>query len=179
MDPADNTNEPPRGDAISWRFHSANETDTENLARHLADALEPGTVVALVGTLGAGKTRLVRAVCEALGVDRRAIASPTFVLVHEYEGRLPVYHFDTYRLRDPHDFLALGADEYLSAGGVCLIEWADRVAPWLPADHLRVEITVRGETTREFEFAATGPEAASLIRRLSVGNSSRPIAGHQ
>jgi len=150
-----------------WSFVSKNEKETERLAGHLAQVLEPGTVVALVGNLGAGKTRLVRALCESLGVDRRAIASPTFVLVHEYEGRLPVYHFDTYRLRDPHDFPALGADEYLSGDGICLIEWADRVAAFLPADHVRIDIAVTGETTREFVFTAGGANASGLIERLS------------
>jgi tRNA threonylcarbamoyladenosine biosynthesis protein TsaE len=179
MEPAEETDEPADRDAIHWKFISVSEIETERLARRLADVLEPGTTVALVGNLGAGKTRLVRAVCEALGVDRRAIASPTFVLVHEYEGRLPIYHFDTYRLRDPRDFLALGADEYLNAGGVCLIEWADRVSPWLPADHLRVEIAVTGESTRDFAFTGTGPKAAGIVRRLSVGPSDRPLRRDQ
>lgn len=150
-----------------WQFTSNSEAETENLARALADVLEPGTVIALVGNLGAGKTRLVRAICEALGIDRREVASPTFVLVHEYEGRLPVYHFDTYRLQQPADFLKLGADEYLTSDGVCLIEWADRVADLLPADHLRVEIAATGETSREFRFKANGPISARLVAQLS------------
>ena len=152
--------------AAEWRFVSTSEAQTEVLASALAKALEPGTVVALVGNLGAGKTRLVRAVCEALGVDRREIASPTFVLVHEYEGRLPVFHFDAYRLRQASDFLDLGADEYLSSDGVCLIEWADRVAGLLPADHLRVEIVATGETTRDFCFIAKGPKSGRLVAHL-------------
>lgn len=151
-----------------WRFISTSEAETERLATHLAEALEPGTAVALIGNLGAGKTRLVRAVAVALGVDPRAIASPTFVLVHEYEGRWPVYHFDTYRLREPRDFLDLGADEYLNSGGVCFIEWADRVIEFLPADHLRIEITVTGATTREFNVHATGPKSAGIISRLAT-----------
>ena len=149
-----------------WYFVSTSEPETEVLASKLAQALEPGTVVALVGNLGAGKTRLVRAICEALGVDRREVASPTFVLVHEYEGRLPVYHFDTYRLRQPSDFLALGADEYLNSDGVCLIEWADRVAELLPEDYLRIEIVATGETTREFSFFATGPNSQRIVAQL-------------
>ncbi|MBS0260544.1 MAG: tRNA (adenosine(37)-N6)-threonylcarbamoyltransferase complex ATPase subunit type 1 TsaE [Planctomycetes bacterium] len=149
-----------------WQFHSQSEADTERLARHLADVLEPGTVVALVGNLGAGKTRLVRAVAEALGVDRRAIASPTFVLVHEYVGRLPIFHFDIYRLRDPADFLDLGADEYLNSDGVCFIEWADRVDRLLPADHVRLEITPAGPTSRQFHFLPQGPRATALVSRL-------------
>src|SRR5579862_9040464 len=101
-----------------WSFCSHSEAETDALAARLAAALVRGTVVALVGNLGAGKTRFVRGVAEALGVDRREVASPTFVLVHEYEGRLPIYHFDIYRLRSPTDFLEIGADEYLNSEGV-------------------------------------------------------------
>jgi tRNA threonylcarbamoyladenosine biosynthesis protein TsaE len=156
----------------SWLFLSASESDTELLSQRLAAVVEPRTVVALVGNLGAGKTLLVRAVAEALGVDSRAIASPTFVLVHEYFGRLPIYHFDIYRLRDPADFLNLGADEYLNSDGVCFIEWADRVESLLPADHLQIEITASGSTQREFRFISFGPKSAALLARLQ----STPLA---
>lgn len=149
-----------------WNCVSNSEAETDLLAARLANVLAPGTVVALVGNLGAGKTRLVRGVAEALGVDRRAVASPTFVLVHEYAGRLPMFHFDVYRLANPVDFLELGADEYLNSGGVCFVEWADRVEPLLPPDHLRIRISATGETTREFRFTASGPTSAELIRRL-------------
>ncbi|HEV3121288.1 MAG TPA: tRNA (adenosine(37)-N6)-threonylcarbamoyltransferase complex ATPase subunit type 1 TsaE, partial [Isosphaeraceae bacterium] len=80
------------------------EQETDALGRALAEIVEPGTVIGLFGPLGAGKTRLARALAEALGVDPRAISSPTFVLIHEYEGRLPVYHFDAYRLVDTAEF---------------------------------------------------------------------------
>jgi tRNA threonylcarbamoyladenosine biosynthesis protein TsaE len=142
------------------------------LAVHLAEALDTGTVVALIGNLGAGKTRLVRAVSVALGVNPRAIASPTFVLVHEYDGRWPIYHFDTYRLKDTRDFLDLGVEEYFNAGGVCFVEWADRVHDQLPADHLRIEIIATGETTREFKFQATGPKSAQVMARLEKNAAS-------
>ena len=100
----------------------------------------PGLVIGLVGPLGAGKTRLVRAIAEGLGVDPSAIASPTFVLIHEYEGRIPVYHFDAYRLDRPEAFEALGVADYWDAGGICLVEWADRVLGLLPADAWIVRI---------------------------------------
>ena len=101
-----------------------------------------------------------------LGVDRREIASPTFVLIHEYQGRLPIFHFDIYRLRQASDLLDLGADEYLNSNGICFIEWADRVAGLLPPDHLRIEIVAIGETTREFCFSATGPKAQRLVEHV-------------
>src|SRR5262244_3895305 len=117
------------------------EHDTDRLGAALAAALPPGTLIALVGTLGAGKTRLVQAVAAALGVPRDAVTSPTFVLVNEYrQGRVPIFHFDTYRLKDDDEFLALGPEEYFDSAGITFVEWADRVAGLLPAD--RVEITI-------------------------------------
>src|SRR5438309_12001365 len=96
--------------------------------RRLAELLFSGAVVALVGPLGAGKTHLVRAVAEGLGIaDSRVVNSPTFVLIQEYVARLPVYHFDAYRLRAPAEFSDLGVHEYFEGDGVSLVEWADRV----------------------------------------------------
>src|SRR5437588_4428535 len=106
-------------------FVANSESDTEHFGAALAGVLSPGTVVALIGPLGAGKTRLVQAVATALGVPVGSVTSPTFVLVNEYMGgRMPVYHFDTYRLKDDDEFLNLGADEYFDAGGLTFIEWA-------------------------------------------------------
>lgn len=147
------------------RVHIDSEAETEALGRALADWVAPGTVIALVGPLGAGKTRLSRAIAEALGVDPKAIASPTFVLIHEYRGRLPVYHFDTYRLGGPDEFEALGSVEYFDAGGVCLIEWADRVLDLLPPDRWLVRIEPQGATRLfDLELAATDRFVERLAR---------------
>jgi tRNA threonylcarbamoyladenosine biosynthesis protein TsaE len=118
----------------------ANEDETERLGRALARIVGPGTVIGMVGPLGAGKTRLVRAIAEALGADPGAIASPTFVLIHEYDARPPIVHVDVYRLGGSDELEALGIDDYFAAGGVCLIEWADRVADILPVDSWTVRI---------------------------------------
>src|SRR5438067_5340354 len=97
---------------------------TQALGHGLGGALFDGAVVALIGPLGAGKTHLVRAVAEGLGIaDSRVVSSPTFVLIQEYNARLPIYHFDAYRLRGPGDFLDLGVHEYFEGRGVCLVEW--------------------------------------------------------
>jgi tRNA threonylcarbamoyladenosine biosynthesis protein TsaE len=126
-----------------------NEQDTDALGRALADVLPPGAVVGLVGTLGAGKTRLVQAVATALGVPAGSVTSPTFVLVNEYRGgRIPVFHFDTYRLKDDDEFLELGPEEYFDAGGITFVEWADRVEHLLPKAWLEIELEVTGNTTR-------------------------------
>src|ERR1700722_3758959 len=91
---------------------------TAAFGRRLAAALFPGAVVALIGQLGAGKTHLTRSIAEALGADPRAVSSPTFVLIQEYAARLPIYHFDAYRLRGPDEFAELGTEEYFQGDGV-------------------------------------------------------------
>ncbi|HTI51716.1 MAG TPA: tRNA (adenosine(37)-N6)-threonylcarbamoyltransferase complex ATPase subunit type 1 TsaE [Planctomycetaceae bacterium] len=154
--------------AATCLFVAPDERATARLGELLARVLEPRTVVALIGNLGAGKTRLVRAIAEAAGVDRREINSPTFVLVHEYQGRFPVYHFDTYRLHDESEFISLGAEEYFSGDGVCFVEWADRVAGIIPADHLRIEISTTGDTSREFRLIATGPRSSRMVEKLAI-----------
>ena len=122
---------------------------TEAFGRRLGALLFPGAVVALVGPLGAGKTHLTRAIAEGLGVTNpAAVNSPTFVLIQEYPGPVPVYHFDAYRLSGPREFAELGVDEYFAGDGVCVVEWADKVSDVLPADHLRVEISSTGPTAR-------------------------------
>src|SRR5438045_451189 len=101
---------------------------TEQFGRRLGSLLFPGSVAALIGPLGAGKTHLVRAVAEGLDIaNSRVVSSPTFVLIQEYSARLPVYHFDAYRLRTATEFFDLGVHEYFEGRGVCLVEWADRV----------------------------------------------------
>jgi tRNA threonylcarbamoyladenosine biosynthesis protein TsaE len=117
--------------------------------RALGQKLQPDDVVALIGSLGAGKTHLVRAIAEGLGIpDSRVVSSPTFTLIHEYKGRLPIFHFDVYRLKSPAEFVDLGVAEYFEAGGVCLIEWADRVLEYLPKRRITIELEITGETSR-------------------------------
>ena len=149
-----------------WIFESTSETETQRLGTMLAKQLKPGTVIALNGNLGAGKTRLVQAIAAALGVDRSEVNSPTFVLIQEYQGRLPLYHFDTYRLKDTDEFLELGADDLLYADGVCLIEWADKVIEVLPQDLLKIEIEHTTETARTFRFKGQGPRSTKIVNTL-------------
>ncbi len=144
-----------RNDMAAFTFHSHSEADTDRLGAALAAALPPGTTVALIGTLGAGKTRLVQAVARALGVPAEAATSPTFVLVNEYRGRRPVYHFDAYRLRDEDEFIELGPEEYFESDGITFVEWADRVANCLPPERVEIECDAVGETQRRFTITAT------------------------
>lgn len=121
---------------------------------------------------GAGKTRLVQAIAEAAGVDRRQVLSPTFVLIQEYHGRRALYHIDAYRLRDEDEFLALGPEEYFEGDGLVLVEWADRVQGCLPADRVEVRIEVTGPELRQFEIISIGPKYIEAIRQLQQRFSS-------
>jgi tRNA threonylcarbamoyladenosine biosynthesis protein TsaE len=145
------------------------EADTARVGQALADMVTPSVVIGLVGPLGAGKTRLVRAIAEALGVDPLAISSPTFVLIHEYDGRLPVYHFDAYRLKTPEAFQDLGVTDYWGGDGVCLVEWADLVRELLPQDCWTITLEPTGPTSRtvRIELPSSYSNVASqLLERL-------------
>lgn len=120
------------------------EADTRALGLEIADALEPGDVVALIGDLGTGKTALTRYIAEGLGV-KEEISSPTFTIIREYRsGRLPLYHFDVYRLGSGDELLDIGAEDMLDGDGVCVIEWADIAADVLPEDSLIVSLSYGG-----------------------------------
>lgn len=123
--------------------HSPEETWA--LAGELADTLAPGTVIALHGDLGAGKTCFIQGYAAALGIDE-PVTSPTYTLIGEYEGRLPLHHIDLYRLSGPEEALGLGLEEYFDAGGITAIEWAERADGLLPPDLLHIQIKVDQQT---------------------------------
>ena len=144
------------------------EAATERLGVCIAESVVDGVVVELNGQLGAGKTRLVRAICKALGVDTTHVNSPTFVLLQLYtDGRIPVAHFDTYRLGDIDEFRAIGADEFTnSIDWLCLIEWAERVAECLPDDRLRLDISATNADARHVTVSSTGSHSTALLQRI-------------
>ena len=121
------------------KYDSYSATDTRQTAAILASQLHAGDVICLGGDLGAGKTVFVSGVAKALGFTGY-VNSPTFTIVNEYVGTMPIYHFDVYRLADSDEFYAIGADEYLYGDGVCVIEWAQRVEDILPAERINVSI---------------------------------------
>jgi tRNA threonylcarbamoyladenosine biosynthesis protein TsaE len=147
-------------------YTAADEAGTDHLGAQLVDVLPQRAVIALHGTLGAGKTRLVRAVAAASGVDPQTVVSPTFVLMQPYQGRQAIYHFDAYRLRDDDEFLQLGPEEYFDSDGLVLIEWAEKVSDCLPTERLDVQIDVIGETQRRFRIIATGDALRSSVEAL-------------
>ncbi len=131
------------------------EADMLALGERLASGLEAGDVVGLVGDLGAGKTHLIVGILRGLG-ETEAVTSPTFALVHEHAGgRLPVAHFDLYRMKDEQEAIGIGWDEYLQSGSVLLVEWADRFdGALMPADTLWLVLRHRSDTERSVEFVA-------------------------
>lgn len=130
-------------------FISRSPADTETFGRDLAERAAPGSVIALVGDLGAGKTQIVKGFVAGCNCNTAA-TSPTFTLLHEYGGgRLPVYHFDFYRLENAAELEQIGIDEYLAGNGVCVIEWADRFPDAIPSAATWIELRQTSESERE------------------------------
>ena len=149
---------------------SRSEEETDRFGSTLASVLTGGLTIAMNGQLGSGKTRLVRSICAGLGINTQLVNSPTFVLLQLYtDGRIPVAHFDTYRLADIDEFLAIGGDEYLNGEDwLCLIEWAARVVEALPADRLTINIQQTAETIRTFEILESGPRSAVVLEQMKT-----------
>lgn len=154
-----------------FHYTATDEAGTAALARAVASVLPRSMVIALIGTLGAGKTRFVQALAQAAGIDESAVLSPTFVLVQEYPGPQTIYHFDAYRLKDEDEFRELGCDEYFAAAAWSVVEWADRVMDCLPDDRLVIRIEVTGPSERRFEISGTGPESEKVVDRLLESSS--------
>jgi tRNA threonylcarbamoyladenosine biosynthesis protein TsaE len=129
-------------------FISNSAAETEELGRRLAQEIQPGSVLALTGDLGAGKTQFVKGVVAGLG-SSAAVTSPTFTIVHEYlGGRLPVYHFDFFRLEDRQLIAPLGLDDYFFGDGVSVIEWADKFPEIIPEPARWISFEAKSESTR-------------------------------
>lgn len=132
---------------MSTVFYTRSEAETEAVGARLAEKIMPGAVVAMRGDLGAGKTVFTRGFARALGYSGR-VTSPTFTIVNEYEARIPVFHFDMYRLSDSDDLYGVGWDDYLRRGGVCIVEWSERVEDAL-GDAMTVTIEYVSEEERK------------------------------
>jgi len=146
---------------------SQSEAQTRRLGAHLAESLSPGDVVALVGGLGTGKTRFAQGVGQGLGI-REAIVSPTFTLVREYSGpgiRIPFFHVDLYRIEHVEETLTFGLEDYLYGDGVCLIEWADRLASHqLPTEHLWIDFRHLDQGKRSLLLQPRGQHYEDLLK---------------
>lgn len=159
------------------RFRSPSAEATVELARQLGRRLGPGAVVALDGELGAGKTTFARGLAQGLDVEE-AVTSPTYTLMHEYEGRLPVHHYDAWMEGRERAFLDAGGAEGLHGDGVALVEWAERVAAWLPTPRLEVRLEHVGPDERRLTLRPlTGPQPSARARALVDAVGALPAAG--
>ena len=123
------------------------------MAQRLAQTLQPGDILLLIGELGAGKTTFVQGLAEGLGIDPKLISSPTFVLIQEYEGgKLPLYHVDAYRIRDPRELSEVGLEEYFERGGVVVIEWGDKLKELVPSQAIEVHFEIVDEYRRKIRI---------------------------
>lgn len=145
----------------------SDEAATDRLGGQIAALLQSGDVLALVGDLGAGKTRLSKAIALALGADANEINSPTFTLIQEYTASLAIRHCDAYRLRDPSEFADLGLDELFDEQGVAIVEWADRVAEYLPRERLELQLVASGQNERTLTLLGWGSRGAALVQQLT------------
>jgi len=140
--------------------------ETEDFGIKLGRLLEPGDIVCLNGELGAGKTTMTKSIGIGLGVEEY-ITSPTFTLINQYRGRMPVYHFDVYRLENVEELYDLGFDEYFFGNGVCIIEWAEKIERMLPEDRLVIDIkNGKNIDERTLHISGHGPRYEELIKEL-------------
>jgi tRNA threonylcarbamoyladenosine biosynthesis protein TsaE len=147
------------------RATTTSEQETRLLGVALGRLLAPGDVVTLSGDLGAGKTTFSQGIGLGLGVDE-PVTSPTFALVHEYEGRIPVWHLDTYRVGGAAELVDLSWDDLLSGGGAVLVEWPERIAEALPADRLEIRLSSGGDDSRHLQFVPHGRRMCELLQEL-------------
>jgi tRNA threonylcarbamoyladenosine biosynthesis protein TsaE len=148
-------------------FLTNSPEETEALGRHLGALLGPGDFLALRGDLGGGKTCFTRGVVQAVAPESaHLVASPTFAIMNHYPGRLPVYHFDFYRMAAEDDITDLGFMDYLYGEGVCIVEWSERLESLLPADHLRVTFHYAGDDSRRITVETRGDCPEILLSRL-------------
>jgi len=149
-------------------FLSNSPAATLSLGKKIGERLTPGSVIALTGELGCGKTLLTRGICEGLGVPLRHVSSPTFVLVNEYKGRLPVFHMDLYRLGNIDDGFEIGIMDYFNRAesGVMLIEWAEKMISLLPEDVLRVTYDILGDKKRKITFTSTADKFSAVFEGI-------------
>ena len=140
---------------------------TQKFGTGIGEICLPGDVFLLVGSLGTGKTCLTQGIAWGLGIKEYAV-SPSFVLVRELYGRLPLYHIDLYRLDHIEEIAELGLDDYLYGNGVCVVEWAEKGLAMLPAEHLLIEISYLSDTERRFQLKPSGQRYQEITNQLKI-----------
>lgn len=153
---------------VEYTFISRSPAVTSDLGEKTGKRLRKGSIIALTGELGCGKTLLTRGICAGLGVPLRQVNSPTFILVNEYRGRLPVFHLDMYQLSNAPDAVELGMTDYLARAraGVMIIEWAERVVSLLPENILKVNFEIMSVRKRRITISSTGDNYNEVFKEI-------------
>ena len=145
-----------------------NLEETEEFGIKLGSLLKKGDILCLNGDLGAGKTTMTKSIGLGLGVEEY-ITSPTFALINQYSGRLPVYHFDVYRLENAHELYDLGFDDYFYGNGVCVIEWADKIEKMIPKERMVIDIEKgKSDDGRILKFSGYGARFQELVKEMKI-----------
>ena len=152
-------------------YLSQSLSDTHNLGKRFVESISAGTTIALIGTLGAGKTAFVQGVGQATGVSANTITSPTFVLCNEYVGTHSIYHLDAYRLADSDDFNQLGPEEMYQSKHYVFVEWADRVFDCLPREYITIQINIKSHDARLFVVNSTSTLEQDVQRWMDAINN--------
>jgi tRNA threonylcarbamoyladenosine biosynthesis protein TsaE len=130
---------------------TSSQKQTQSLGNKLARRLHRGSFVALSGPLGSGKTTLIKGICKGLGV-KELVRSPYFIIMTQYPGKLPVFHFDLFRLKNPEELFSVGYEEYFFGNGICLVEWAEKAKKLLPKERIDVFLKILSESEREIKI---------------------------
>ena len=146
-------------------FITSSAEETQQVGRRLGELAQAGDVILLVGELGTGKTCLTQGIAWGLGIEDY-ITSPSFVLIREHQGRLPLYHIDLYRLDKMDEITDLGLDDYLCGSGICVVEWAEKAFDFFPEEHLLVRLRHLGETRRGLNLEPSGQRYEDVLTQL-------------
>jgi tRNA threonylcarbamoyladenosine biosynthesis protein TsaE len=152
---------------MQFSFSTRSHEETVNAGRSLGRLVETGCVVGLIGDLGAGKTCFMKGVANGLnGVPEKEVTSPTFTILQAYEGVVPLYHFDAYRLEGVEDLDDIGFDDYVYGQGVSFIEWADNISKAIPEERMLIEIKLTGDENRLFKCSAQGEKHEAVLNKF-------------
>jgi tRNA threonylcarbamoyladenosine biosynthesis protein TsaE len=146
---------------------TCSQFETEDIGRRIGPLLKKGSFVALTGELGGGKTCFVRGVVKCVSPESaHLVASPTFAIMNEYPGTIPIYHFDMYRLSGGPEIIELGFEDYFTGEGICIVEWSERLLDIIPDDRLDIRFEHAGDDKRSISIEAIGPKSENMLRQL-------------
>lgn len=149
------------------KIFSSSPEETISIGEKLARYFSPGDIVCLIGDLGSGKTTMVKGIAKGLKISQTRVNSPTFVLMNVYEGKMPLYHFDLYRLEHPSEILPVVSEEFLYGEGISIIEWADKMGEMMPEDYLKIQLEHGENDGRIITITPVGRKYKDFINRLS------------